>query len=90
MGTKKILIAGSGFSGSDLMLQTMRERHGDNIQLVTPEDIKEQGINIEEIYNPPIKIKASPFVEDYMFADDIKSGQERRREKRKKQRNPNK
>ena len=42
---KKILIVGGGVSGlgtSALMLQTLKEKYGDDIILVSPEEAKQQ------------------------------------------------
>lgn len=84
--TKKILIIGAGDdSKSALMLATLKEKYGDNIVLVTPEEAKEQGLKMEDFANlPTMKIAAPPIFE--MVQTDFSSGKENRRLRRERQR----
>lgn len=90
--TKKILIAGPGHMGkSDLILQTLKEKYGDDILLITPEEAKEQGFKPEDFENiPRIKIKAPPIMEQPMILGTPPSGKEKRRQRREQERKANK
>lgn len=57
----KILIIGSGDSSglSALVLQELKEKYGNDIELVTPKEAREQGLQPEDFANiPKFKIKA--------------------------------
>ena len=90
--TKKILIIGSGGEGkSALMLQTMKEKYGDDIVLVTPEEAKEQGLKPEAFGNiPSYKITAPTIMEQPMILGTPPSGKEQRRKRREQERKANK
>lgn len=88
--TKKILIIGAGEGRDALLLASLKEKHGNDIILVTPEEAKEQGLKIEDFANmPPIKITAPPIIPILEYGE-YKSGKEKRRERRKKKRMLNK
>ena len=99
----KICLIGAGQdANSALLLQTMKEKFGEDIILVTPEEAQKQGLKTEDFINAArIKIEAPPivqFADDYkieappivQFADDYKTGKERRRIRRKNERKANK
>lgn len=93
--TKKILIIGSGgIDKSTLSHQAMREKYGDDILLVTPEEANEQGLKPEDFANlPTMKITAPPILDDIKLIGGVggeKSGKEKRRERRKQERKANK
>jgi hypothetical protein len=85
--TKKVLVIGSAHEpSSQLLLHKMKEEHGNNIIVVTPEEAKEQGLTIDDFCNiPTMKITAPPIIPVVEFGD-YKSGKELRREKRAKER----
>ena len=85
--TKKILVFGHIDHGiSSLVLATMKEKHGDDIILMTPEQAKEQGLKMEDFENiPRMKITAPPIIPVVQFGQ-YKSGKEERMERRKKER----
>lgn len=82
--TQKILIVGAvGEGKSALMLQAMKEKYGDDIVLVTPEEAKEQGLKPEDFGNiPSYKLTAPPIFEDCVLHGAEKSGKEKRRQRR--------
>lgn len=90
--THKILIIGSGGEGkSVLMLQAMKEKYGDDVVLVTPEEAKEQGLKPEDFGNiPSYKITAPPIMEHPKLLGAEKSGKEKRRQRREQERKANK
>jgi ketopantoate reductase len=86
---QKILIVGAGANDA-LLLAKLKEEHGNDIVLVTPEEAKEQGLKMEDIANiPTFKITASPIIPVVEWAE-YKTGKEQRRERRKKERMLNK
>lgn len=88
---KKILIIGSGGEGkSALMLQKMKEKYGDDIELYTPEEAREQGLTPADFGNiPSYKIQAPEFMGLPAVAGYTeKCGRQKRRDRRKK-RTPN-
>lgn len=78
--TKKILIIGSGSEGkTELMLRSMKEKHGEDIILVTPDEANEQGLKMEDFDNlTKMKLTAT-----LLFNEIQQSGKEKRRERRK-------
>jgi GTPase SAR1 family protein len=86
--SKKILIVGSGGEGkTTLMLQTMKEKYGDDVVLVTPEEAKEQGLESKDFVNlPSYKITAPPIMEQPTILGTPPSGREQRRKRRKEER----
>jgi predicted ATP-dependent serine protease len=90
--TQKILIIGSvGEGKSALLLQAMKEKYGDDIVLVTPEEAKEQGLKPEDFGNiPSYKITAPPIMEQQMILSTPLSGKESRRKRREQERKDNK
>ena len=89
--TGKVCIIGAGADAKDaLLLATMKEKYGDDIILVTPEQATEQGLNIDDIANiPTMKITAPPIIPVIKWAE-YKTGKEQRRERRAKERKFNK
>lgn len=89
--TQKILIIGSGGEGkSALMLQAMKEKYGDDIVLVTPEEAKEQGLKPEDFGNIPSYKITAPNMEQPMILGTPPSGKEKRRQRREQERKANK
>lgn len=89
--SRKICIIGAGANeNDDLLLATMKEKYGDDIILVTPEQAEEQGLHIDHFANiPTTKITAPPIIE-MKDIGEYKTGKEQRRERRKKERMLNK
>lgn len=86
---QKILVIGAGANDA-LLLATLKEKHGDDIILVTPEEAKEQGLKMEDFGNiPTFKITAPPIIQMVEFGE-YKSCKEERRERRAKERKLNK
>ena len=86
---KKICIVGIN-TEDGLLLTTMKEKFGDDIILITPDEAKEQGVKMEDIANiPTMKIVAPPIIPVVKWGE-YKTGKERRRERRKKERKLNK
>jgi hypothetical protein len=85
---KKILIIGAGLDGKTLLLeQHMKEKFGDDIILVTPEEAKEQGLTPDAFANiPRMKITAPPVFEVAKLYGHEKTGREKRRDRRKNER----
>lgn len=83
--TKKLIIVGVDNSNSELLLASLKEKYGNDILVVTPEQAKEGRMKMEDfdnmskykIINPPI----IPIKQTY-----FKSGKELRRERRNRQR----
>ena len=90
--TQKILIIGAGGEGkSALMLQAMKEKYGDDIVLVTPEEAREQGLKPEDFANiPNYKITAPPIMAQPMILGTPPSGKDQRRKRREQERKANK
>ena len=84
---QKILIVGAGADAKDaLLLAKMKEEHGNDIVLITPEEAKEQGLELKDIANiPTMKITAPPII-PMMELGEYKTGKEQRRERRAKER----
>lgn len=79
---KKVLIADTGHIGSELFLQTMKEKYGDDIVLVTLDEAKEQGLKENDFANIPVlEITASP-----EYVGEYKTGKQNRKERRAKER----
>lgn len=89
---QKILIIGAGADTKDaLLLAKMKEKYGNDIVLVTPEEAKEQGLELKDIANiPTMKITAPPIIEHHTLLVVEKSGKEKRRERRATERKLNK
>ena len=86
---KKILVIGAGANDA-LLLATLKEKHGEDIILVTPEEAKKQGLKMEDFGNiPTFKITAPPIIPMVEYGE-YKTGKEERRERRKKERMLNK
>jgi hypothetical protein len=91
--TQKILIVGNGIGDkSALLLQAMKEKYGDDIVLVTPEEAREQGLKSEDFVNiPSYKITAPPIMDQPMISRaPHASGKEQRRKRREQERKANK
>ncbi len=83
---KKILIIGAE-NASALTHQMMKEKYGDDVILVTPEEAKEQGLTPDDFANiPRMKITAPPVFEVAKMYGREMTGQEKRRDRRMKER----
>lgn len=84
---KKILIIGAGEGKTALTHQLMKEKFGDDIILVTPEEAKEQGLTPDDFANiPRMKITAPPVFEVAKMYGREMTGQEKRRDRRRNER----
>ena len=91
MTQKNLIIVGGGDGKSALMLQAMKEKYGEDIVLVTPEEAKEQWLNPEDFGNIlSYKITAPPIMEQPMILGTPPSGKEQRRKRREQERKANK
>ena len=86
MEKKQVLILiGSGASA--LQIQELKNKFGVQATLVTPEEAKEQGLLPDDFANiPSMKIIQPPPFEVLKLHKPEKSGREKRRERRKKER----
>lgn len=77
----KILVIGGGLEGKTVLAhQLMKEKFGDDIILVTPEEAKEQGLSPDDFANiPKMKILAPPVFEESKIYGFEKTGREKRR-----------
>jgi len=84
----KVLIVDSDLDGrSSLAIQSLKEKFGDDIILVTPQQAIEQEIPLDEFVNIPImKLTAPPVFEVAKLYGSEMTGQEKRRERRRKER----
>lgn len=86
---RKILIMGEG-KPDVLLLTKLKEKYGEDIILVTPEEAKEQGLKMEDFVNiPSYKITAPPILPMLEYGE-YKTGKENRMERRERERNNNK
>lgn len=81
--SKHVLIIGSGMEvNSALVLQAMKEQHGDDVVLVTPEQAIERGLLPSDFENiPSRKIVAPPLIESMMLVEPL-SGKQSRAQRR--------
>lgn len=84
MEKPKIIIIDSVKGNDALFIMSLREKHGQDVILVTPEEAKQKGITMEDIYHEPIKI-TMPYHNEYIDPNP-KDGKANRRERRKKER----
>lgn len=85
----RIIVIGGGMTEkTSLLLQTLKEKYGENIEVITAEEADQRGFKsdqLEPMMN--MKITAVPIIS--MTQLDYKSGKEIRRERRLKERNSN-
>ena len=83
---KHILIIGNvGMGKSCLQVAELKEKYGEDINIVTEEEAREQGLIPRDFANlPSFEIKSIPEIP--LHYHDFKTGQQNRREKRKQQR----
>jgi hypothetical protein len=90
MEKKKILVIGGGGIGigmhSALVLQQFKEQYGENIELYTPEQAQEQGIQTSEFANLPTFKIENTHTEPLIAHGTYKDGKQNRRERRNKER----
>jgi hypothetical protein len=81
---KKILVIGAT-PPTSLFAQRLREEHGEDIEIYTPEEAKEKGLGMEDFDNiPTFKITAPPPAEmPTVHYGEYKDGRQLRRERRK-------
>lgn len=88
---KKILVIGANIGTHALMLQTLKEQHGDDILLYTPEEAKEQGLTMDDFSNiPTYKITAPPIFEEPKLLGNPMCGKRARNQRRKAENKGNK
>jgi GTPase SAR1 family protein len=84
---KKILIVGHGSSGkTDLTVQMLKEKHGEDIQVYTADEALKKGLDASDFDNIPSFPISSTIVSDETYFQIHKTGKERRRERRKRER----
>ncbi len=82
----KILVIDSGFDGkSALIIATIKEKYGNDVIIVTPEEARGKGLT-DFANSPPMKITTPSLVKMVSYGD-TQTGQEKRRDRRKKERN---
>jgi len=86
----KIIVIGGGMAGkTSLLLHTLKEKYGGNVEVVTVDEAEQRGFKPEQMeLTNRYKITAPPIME--LTQLDYKSGKESRRERRAKERNANK
>lgn len=86
--SKKILLIGANDEGkSDLLIATLKEKYGEDILVVTPEEAKEQGLKMEDFDNLPTMKITAPLIQAHpTIVGANKSGKENRRQRRKQER----
>lgn len=87
---KLLLMVAGGNPPSELLLATLREKHGNDIVLVTPEEAKAKGLKMEDFDNlPTMKYNAppiAPLAAHPKLTGPFKSGKETRRQRREQER----
>lgn len=87
---KLILMVAGSEPPSELLLATLREEHGNDIILVTPEEAKAKGLKMEDFDNlPTMKYNAppiAPLAAHPKLTGPLKSGKETRRQRREQER----
>lgn len=77
MNQKILIIGGDNHGKSALQIGALKEKYGEDIVLLTPEQAKEQGLVPEDFANlTPMKITAPPIM-PMMIQTDFKSGKEK-------------
>lgn len=90
--TKRLLVFGGDSIGKTALLeQSMKEKHGDDIELVTIQEAQERGLKPEDFENvPSYPITAHPILEQPHVLGFQPSGRESRRKRREQERKLNK
>ena len=82
---KKVLIIGG--DKSEFALIALREKFGDDVEMVTPDEARERGFGADDFVNTPrMKITAPPIIENFRIAGPGKTGREKRRDRRRNER----
>jgi hypothetical protein len=90
MSKKKILIIGV-HDMTSLQIQRVTEEYGHDVEIVSPEQAKEQGLTGSDFANTTFEYKARPSLDTMLSGGTpSKSGQENRRNRRKQKRNKKK
>lgn len=80
-----IIIIGSAQHAKDVLYhQVLKEKYGEGVIVMTPEEAIEKGITIGDIHRETLPIIKVPEIKVMSFVSP--SGKERRRERRKKER----
>ncbi len=91
---QKILYLGAHAQGAVLLeTQLMKEKYGNDIIIVTPEEAEEQGLTAKDFVNmPTMKITAPPttILPTSQIYGHERSGKEKRRKRREQERSFNK
>jgi len=86
MNHKILIIGNSDEAQSALYLAKIREEYGNDVELITPEQAKEQGLGMSDFVNiPTFKITAPPIMPVIQYGE-YKTGKQRRNERRKNKR----
>lgn len=88
--TKKLLIVGAGADAlTAIALKALKEKHGNDIELVTAEEAAQRGLSIKDFENTqPMKL-INPLGK-LLIQSDFKTGKQLRTERRAKERKQNK
>lgn len=82
---RKIVLIGAGVGKTTLLIQSMMEKYGDDIEVMTAEEVLKSGIQPNEIENiPTMKIHSFPLAN--LVETKPLCGKEKRRERRSKER----
>lgn len=85
----KVLII--GVDTSELALIALREKFGNDVEMVTPDEARARGYGSDDFVNTPrMKITAPPIFENLRIAGPVKTGRDKRRDRRKNERKINK
>lgn len=94
MENKKVLVIGHGLeSKSELAIQYLKEKYGQDVEVFTPEEAKEKGLTVHDFENlKSIKITAPPPLIELPKVvargyNIEQTGRAKRRERRKQNRN---
>lgn len=69
---KKVLLIGGNSVFTGLFAQSTKEKYGDDVVVVTPEEAKEKGMDLSEFVNvPTYEIKAPPTLPDISLLNPL-------------------
>ena len=71
---KKVLVIG-GTNQCGLLIQSLKEKFGEDVKLYTPEEAQAEGLTLNDFANiPTYTIKPTPVFEDSFFIPSLKVG----------------
>lgn len=85
----KMIFIGHGWQGKSLAMETLVREHDGEVEFITVEEAESRGYKgseLEIINQPTMKITASTMMGELVNINGYKSGQDKRREKREKER----